>query len=240
MFLGASLNPDYFNSKVNLYVALAPATILANIEVPSFQKIAPSWPEVEYLALKFSAYNLFNANWWEETAVQTLCSHALILGFCEDVIRYVADANTEVDDMDRLDVFLKDFPAGNGYQNLAYYAQSIDHKTDWLRYNYGAIKNMSVYGTAIPPSVPLDQLNVPTGLFIGSYDKLAPLPDSEWLTAHLNPDTIVWHNIYPLGHLSFAIAKDMSYFKDDVMNLINQYATNSFEDPTKGHLFLTN
>ena len=47
MFLGASLNSDYFNSKVNLYVALAPVTILANIEVPTFQKIAPSWPAIE-------------------------------------------------------------------------------------------------------------------------------------------------------------------------------------------------
>ena len=88
--------------------------------------------------------------------------------------------------MERLDVFLKDFPAGNGYQNLAYYAMSIDNKDDWLRYNYGAIRNMDKYGTAIPPSVPLSSLNVPTGLFIGSYDKLASVADSEWLTAHLN------------------------------------------------------
>ena len=58
--------------------------------------------------------------------------------------------------MDRYDVFLKDFPAGNGYGNLVFYAQSIQNTEDWLRYDYGIIKNMEVYGTAIPPTVPLD------------------------------------------------------------------------------------
>jgi hypothetical protein len=31
MFLGASLNPDYFKEKINLYIALAPVASTANI-----------------------------------------------------------------------------------------------------------------------------------------------------------------------------------------------------------------
>jgi len=31
---------------------------------------------------------------------------------------------------------------------------------------------------------------------------------------------------YPLGHLSFAIAKDMTWFSKDVVNLVGKYATN--------------
>ena len=163
---------------------------------------------------------------------------------CDDLVRYVADANTEVDEMDRYDVFLKDFPAGNGYGNLVFYAQSIQNTEDWLRYDYGIIKNMEVYGTAIPPAVPLDQLSLPTGLFIGNYDKLATVADNEWLVTKLNPDTLIWNQTYELGHLSFTLAKDMSYFKKDVMNLVNQYATNSFSVDQKtnsiSELFLTN
>ena len=34
MFLGASLNPDYFNQKVNLFVALAPVANTATIDSP--------------------------------------------------------------------------------------------------------------------------------------------------------------------------------------------------------------
>ena len=43
-------------------------------------------------------------------------------GTCEELIKYFADADPAVDNMARLDVFLKDFPAGNGYQNIVYYA----------------------------------------------------------------------------------------------------------------------
>ena len=63
MFLAASLNPDYFNEKVNLFVALGPVTSLVNIEVPALRWLSNDWREVEYLALKFGAYDLMNFGW---------------------------------------------------------------------------------------------------------------------------------------------------------------------------------
>jgi hypothetical protein len=55
---------------------------------------------------------LFNAGWLEETAAQLFCEKTNI---CNDLIRIVADSTTDVDDLDRMDVFMKDFPAGGGY-----------------------------------------------------------------------------------------------------------------------------
>lgn len=115
MFLGASLDPDYFAEKVNLFVALGPATSLANVKVPVFQRTAASWRQMEYLVLKFGAYNLFNAGWLEQTALQLFCEETDI---CYDLVRYMADSQTEYDNLDRWDVVMKDYPAGNGYQNL--------------------------------------------------------------------------------------------------------------------------
>ena len=69
MFLGATLNAEYFNSKINLFVALGPVTTLNNVKVPVAQKLSKEWPELEYLITKFGAYNLMDANWAEETAV---------------------------------------------------------------------------------------------------------------------------------------------------------------------------
>ena len=37
----------------------------------------------------------------------------------------------------------------------------------------------------------------------------------------------MWHENYPLGHLSFAMAKNMTYFTEDVMALVGKYATNT-------------
>jgi len=41
MFLGASLNPDYFKEKVNLFIALAPVASTANISSPIARGLAP-------------------------------------------------------------------------------------------------------------------------------------------------------------------------------------------------------
>lgn len=106
-----------------MFVALGPVTTLANIKVGSLHKLSKEWREVEYLARKFGAYNLFNASWLEEDAVQLLCNE--VPGFCESVLKIVADSDPSVDNLDRLDVLLKDLPSGLGYQNLVYYAQSI-------------------------------------------------------------------------------------------------------------------
>ena len=48
--------------------------------------------------------------------------------------------------MERWDVLIKDYPAGNGYQNIIYYMQAMLHEKTWLRYDFGAIKNMDKYG----------------------------------------------------------------------------------------------
>jgi hypothetical protein len=41
--------------------------------------------------------------------------------------------------------------------------------------------------------------------------------------------SIVFHKEYPLGHGSFSLAKDMSWFSGDVVDLINKYKTNVFD-----------
>ena len=137
-------------------------------------------------------------------------------------------------------VLLKDYPAGNGYQNLVYYMQSMENVDQWLRYDFGAIKNMDKYGQIKPPAVPVDQLNVPTGLFIGTQDKLATVADNQWLETQLSEGILVWNQTYELDHLSFSMARDMSFFTNDVMNLVNKYATNSFATSGEPTLISTN
>ena len=100
----------------------------------------------------------------------------------------------------------------------------------WNRFDFGLAKNMDKYGQAKPPAVPIEKLSIPTGLFVGEYDKLATVGDSVWLKDHLSEDTLVWYKTYPLDHLSFSLAYDMSFFTTDAMALVNQYATNSFAE----------
>lgn len=74
LFLGASLEPSYFEERVNLFVALGPVTKLANVNVPAFHKGANEWKQTEWLVEKLHAYNLFNAGWIEESVGQIFCN----------------------------------------------------------------------------------------------------------------------------------------------------------------------
>ena len=64
-------------------------------------------------------------------------------------------------------------------------------------------------------------------MITGSIDTLGNPIDNAWLEEQIR-DHVVFSGEYYLGHLSFVIAKDMSWFTDDVVDLIDQYATNSF------------
>jgi len=61
-------------------------------------------------------------------------------------LKWFADANPEVDNLDRFNVLLKDYPSGGGYQTMIYYAQSIVSDGKFLRYDFGAVKNLEKYG----------------------------------------------------------------------------------------------
>ena len=113
MFLGASIDPEYFKSKVNLFVALGPVTSLNNIRVKQLKELSKDWKPLEWLFYKEHAFNIFDANWAEEDAIQLVCNK--LEGICEKAIAWLADSDPKVDNMDRYDVFVADFPAGSGY-----------------------------------------------------------------------------------------------------------------------------
>ena len=97
---------------------------------------------------------MFNFGWLEESATTLLCEE--LWGLCDHLVHWFSGGNSDIDNMERWDVVMKDYPSGNGYQNLVFYMQSMEHADTWLRYDYGAIKNMDKYGQAKPPAVPLD------------------------------------------------------------------------------------
>ena len=60
---------------------------------------------------------------------------------CEKLLQFGADADISVDNLDRLDVFVKDFPSGSSYQGLLFYLQDVVND-GWRLYNYGPTGNL--------------------------------------------------------------------------------------------------
>jgi len=66
MFIGLSMLPDYYASKVNLFVALAPVARLTNTMSNLFRILASQINEVtHYLVDELGIYNMFTLSWTE-------------------------------------------------------------------------------------------------------------------------------------------------------------------------------
>ena len=112
-------------------------------------------------------------------------------------------------------------PSGAGWRTFAYYAQHMNSGRCAL-YDYGDRENKKIYGTSEPPLVPLQNYAVPSALFSGSLDALGDPVDVAWLAEQIKP-FVVFQKEYFLDHFSFAIAKDMSFFTEDAVNVITKY-----------------
>jgi len=84
---------------------------------------------------------------------------------------------------------------------------------------------MRHYGGDSPPEVPLKELKIPVALISGSSDLISTNSDVDWLSSQLGQN-VIYNRTFNLGHLSFTLANDMSWFSKDVIDIIAQYATN--------------
>ena len=76
----------------------------------------------------------------------------------------------------------------------------------------------------------MSALDFPIAIFAGTEDLIAESKDVEWTSYELRHTTVFYSMIPDLGHMSFAIANNMSYFTKDVMSIVNHY--NSKCDPS--------
>jgi len=83
---------------------------------------------------------------------------------------------------------------------------------------------MAVYGTSTPPLIDISKLEgkVPIAMFVGLGDELADTTDNEY-ARDLMGNAVVFYHEYNLGHMSFLVAKDMSFFTVDAMTIIKKY-----------------
>ena len=142
---------------------------------------------------------------------------------CDLLLKTAADGDPTIDNTDMYPIMTKNLPAGASYRNTLHYAQLMDLPyQEFLRWDYGKEGNMKNYGQASPPAYDLSLLDFPLAILSGSKDKMADPKDVKWTSEQLKNTTIFNHEYY-LGHVSFAIAKDMSWFDVDVMAIMNHY-----------------
>ena len=127
MFMGSSFNPRYFKEKVNLFVALGPVASLNHMMNPIILLTTNYWRFFKELANLIGLYNLTDFGWGLEALEELVCNIDFLDNqLCIPILNFMADAHpTEEDNLDRLEVFLKDFPSGEGWLEWVHFAQMV-------------------------------------------------------------------------------------------------------------------
>ena len=159
MFLAASMNPDYFTEKINVFVALAPVASTQYLKIKSLRAAANHIHLCTFLLTDvLSYYSWFAPMYLGSEAIDAFC--LIEKDLCRNFMSHLL--NPALDNVDRFEMGVSDLPAGQTYRAMVYYAQSIREDYRFSLYNYGTIENRRIYGSPDPPAVPLQDYKLPT------------------------------------------------------------------------------
>lgn len=127
MFVGTSLIPEFYESKVDLFVALAPVVRLDTVQNAAMQ-IASKIPSsfLEGLIRTTHMYNVLPRN-PISAGYADFCK--AVPALCKAIQGGIAGMNNTVDNVDRYPDRVAHAPSGTGWRCLVHYAQIINsHK----------------------------------------------------------------------------------------------------------------
>ena len=222
---GGALMPEYFNSKINLAILLAPPMSIKNCAEPSLVQAAKPFTMKVIIALAeaLHIYNLIPYGSLTAGTTSAVCD--LFDGqICKFVLNWFAGGDSKVDYYERLNVAMSNLPSGAGYRNFVHYGQLIGAETEaFRRFDYGKDENKKKYGQDTPPDYDLDAITFPIAMFAGGKDVLADPKDVAWFHDKMKTQTVHFEMLPEFDHMTFAIARDMSFFTKDAMSVINHY-----------------
>lgn len=212
LFSAMTMLPIYFQQKIKLFIALAPVARLNHIK-SGFLKFLKN-VKFHKLLKTINQFEVFpdneqssNFNRWISKKMPSISNMALEM-ISDDNI------NNSNNNTDRVSVYLSHYPAGASLQSINHFIQNMENKK-FSQYDYKLEANMRIYRNPLPPEYNLQNIqNIPIALFGGKEDKLASVEDVEWLREQLDTN-VIYYNIYEkMGHLTFLLSKDMTWFED--------------------------
>lgn len=221
---GAALMPDYYNAKVNLANMLAPPAAMKYNPNTSMKMLSYK-PVME--VIEWVANGINQLDWVPHRVIVSEVGIAMCGLFdgkiCDSALSFM-DYDPTIDNLDRIDVYLSKMPVDSGAFNYAHYGQLMHlDDPDFQRFDLGtADKNMARYNQTTPPSYDLAAIKMPMTIFSGSQDSLADQKDVAWTKEQLKHTTVFAQEYY-MGHASFSIAKEMSWFTVDLMSVLKKY-----------------
>ena len=212
-FIATSTEPEWFDERISILVALAPVS-------RSNHCVNDPNPNALVTKLMYFVFRLIRGfilgEIWGENSIITSITYPIwyyIPSLWNYALILFSDSTPSVNEISSIKTFLSHYPTGSSFRILQHLTQ-LARTCEFESFDYGAAKNRFIYGTDSPKIYNLTNITIPVALYVGEYDTLSTPESVVWLTQQLRNETLVKYELYPLGHVGFFVAKNMSYMED--------------------------
>ena len=223
MFSGLTQKFEYYKNNIKLFVALAPVARLSNMGSTLLSFL--SGISVHKVVKKINIYEMGPNTKGTNKIINFMENYATSL--TNFFIGLICDTKSkECNDQQALAVYLKHSPCGCSLKCLIHFIQIMKSKK-FIYYDYKKEANFALYHQIEPPEYDLNVIkDFPIMIIGGELDKLATPEDVKWLHEELDKNgNVIFYKIYPnMGHLSFMVAKDFSWFDEPFHIIMDKFS----------------
>eukprot|EP00347_Sterkiella_histriomuscorum_P011029 403374021 len=220
MFYALATNQEYFKDRISVFAALGPITALKAEQSFFLSMFRKNVELIMKWSKTFGVYDMLQPNFFSKISSQLFCGHipdlCIIGGF-------FSDDNLElINDVTRVGVYFSHYPSGSSIRSMEHFSQ-LKNTGKFMTFDFGKERNLEEYGQEEPFEIPIEKITeIPIAMFVGTNDKLATQSDNAF-ARDIMKDGVKFYKEYPLGHLAFFTAIDMSYFQQDVVDILKTY-----------------
>ncbi|CAH2097295.1 unnamed protein product [Euphydryas editha] len=179
-----SERPGYCD-KVNILIALAPATRLTNTKSVLAQSILGGAQQLEGLLAAIGIYEALPKGALNQELLAFVCKFSATSEFiCGNLIATLDSSHPGSISKETIKISFGHSPAGTSVRTLARYGQALS-SDKFQKYDYGKPRNLDIYGEEKPPSYNLSTVTIPFVTLYGKNDNLVATEDVLWLIKEL-------------------------------------------------------
>jgi len=204
-----SENPDLAR-KIKMNFALAPLSRMVHVK-GMIHGMAGWGTALKYLFKFFNIKEFYPSMKWSQKIMAFLCK--LTPNMCKFGISIFNGPSHQIN-ATRIPVYMSHTPAGTSSKNMLHYIQMMNSGL-FRKYDYGKLGNNERYQRDTPPEYDLYKVKVPTVVFYGSMDVIAPPKDVQWTIDHLGFVMKTFTAKY--NHLDFVWGKESGKYLYDIM-----------------------
>mmetsp|Transcript_23929 Transcript_23929/g.23606 ORF Transcript_23929/g.23606 Transcript_23929/m.23606 type:complete len:173 (+) Transcript_23929:559-1077(+) len=168
--------PDFFKQRVKLFLGFAPCITLQYSTDEMLRTLSTNDAlktylyNESYVEVFSSKSETLQVNTWAASKVCALWPEA-----CSGSLGFLTEMRTDLLNLDQMSVYVGHMASGTSIKNLVHMGQLMTSNGTFQKFDYGRPDNLILYGSEKPPVIPLEDISVPIGLFMGKYDTLATI-----------------------------------------------------------------